>query len=318
MLESYRKMKLVHVPPDHGCASNHSSAEGSYDGNPVDALQNIALRSSKQAQSLLMRLPPELRLLIWKACLCDEELYLFFSHHHRYIQTFHVKDRCENLGERNHTHPRNIGILRLLQTCRAIYCEAVGVLYKSAFTFCDIYSFLAFCAFIPPRCLSLIANVTFSFERDSQGPLIDELELDSEENIGPGFGVYGLMEINQAFSYSRIECGSRLLGRKVLPMPNKALDRTTTWDIACLVLTRMKGLRRFKMMVDENRINTLNWMTEYPENKHVVIRGILGLLEKVWERGLDRFEVCVGSVKWHGNERPHINLLADEDSLTVN
>ncbi|KAF2260406.1 hypothetical protein CC78DRAFT_536401 [Lojkania enalia] len=298
-------------------------------------LQNLGSRSTSQQQSPLMRLPVELRLKIWEEYLGNEDVYVLFTHIDKCIHSFRTnKDPTElpetlksisdrqphwrdDLAKRNRLLRQSIGIFPLLLTCKAIHCEFINIIYcKISFTFCDIYSFLAFSISIPRSHLTLITTINFNFTASVTSRIIQNVEL---RPWNKPFSDCHINHIDQELDYTYI-ASRRIKYFHALPLPSQNINCVSTWDVACLVLAGMEGLRRFEMAVDRERFDTIGerweelWRDiglwdmhdsywEEPPGLVVVNPFSLEPLQQVRERGLERFEVYInGKRQWDDGE----------------
>lgn len=86
-----------------------------------------------QEQSAVMRLPKEIRLLVWEAYVGRENIYILLTH--KRLEAFHTNTETaepverlgeirehvrENIDKRAREERKNVNILPLLQTCRAM------------------------------------------------------------------------------------------------------------------------------------------------------------------------------------------------------
>ncbi|KAJ5587884.1 uncharacterized protein N7459_003649 [Penicillium hispanicum] len=173
------------------CAPDANAGINGPDAPPIESFTSARPMAAQDNCSLLTRLPPEIRQMIWGYVFGADTLHLVqvkdkirhvrCTHpapsltHHRHCcpltpARWRVYDgRVPGHSDRllyPHTHERlpenlsNAGAA-LLRTCRAIHAEAADLLYRAAtFDVDDLYTFIAFASAVGPARLRAIRRLT--------------------------------------------------------------------------------------------------------------------------------------------------------------
>ncbi|KAF2654893.1 hypothetical protein K491DRAFT_455841 [Lophiostoma macrostomum CBS 122681] len=266
-------------------------------------------RTLTQNSSPLMRLPAEVRNLIWEKCVGSDNIYILLSHgrwrsfrqHGEQTEPVErlgeaVSDIYKNIARRDALYRRNVDVLPLLQTCRKIYSEAITTVYQTApFTFCDIHSFLAFYACLPPSNIPSLGHINLDFHALWPNGVIHPLELvppHDRVHADPDYHVWS--SINERVNY-RVLNNSRVRVYNALPRFDKnACDAPDSWRLVCEVLGQMRGLRELRVRIHHERY-TLRHGCSVESTFFEPLREVLGMGMGM---GIERVEVDVFAVDY--------------------
>ncbi|KAF2174620.1 hypothetical protein K469DRAFT_756672 [Zopfia rhizophila CBS 207.26] len=176
-----------------------------------------------------------------------------------------------------------IGVLPLLQTCKAIHSEAIGLLYNTlAFTVHDLATFIALARAIRPEQFSSIQS----------------LRLDARYPDAAFDHPVDCVSINDLRLLARNYALQDVVTRLDFKVP-------TTWVVSCSLIRRMKGLRKLKVQLSRRYFiktiisnATTNGNSTYDEL-------ILGPLTELSREELD-FSVDVDWPAANGNEMKNL------------
>jgi hypothetical protein len=214
---------------------------------------------NKQENSILFKLPAELRLMIYAELFAEERIWI--STEARKL-TCYRGSTIEQLKPGSGHTPLTPGMdsIPLLQSCRKIYTEAIDSLYSGpAFAFPNPKAFFYFAGSLLPQRLASIKTVEMHFNEATLPLLLhNEVKMNADSLLSP-LSYYFMHRTRIKYTPIRNFC---------LP-PATEEDAEPYWWIICEVLGKMEGLRHIKVQVCKTyagwaaRSSSTLWKTEF-------------------------------------------------------